>query len=64
MIEYYYNSGVEFARKVYEEDFIVEVPVILNEDGSKNETEIQTKLDECYARGVINRDLYLESLNP
>lgn len=63
MIEYYENSGVLFARKIYEEDFVVEVPVIFNEDGSKNETEIQTKLDECYARGVINREKYLEYLN-
>ena len=59
MIEYYENSGVLFARKIYEINFVVEVPVIFNDDGSKNEAEILTKLDECYRVGVISRDAYL-----
>ena len=60
MIEYYQNSGVLFARKIYETDFVVEVPVIFNDDGSKNEEEISIKLDECYRVGVISRDAYLK----
>jgi len=60
MIEYYENSGVLFARKIYEENFVVEVPVIFNNDGSKNEEEITTQLDECYRVGVISRDAYFK----
>jgi hypothetical protein len=60
MIEYYQNSGVLFARKIYETDFVVEVPVIFNDDGSKNEEEILIQLDECYRVGVISRDAYLK----
>jgi hypothetical protein len=60
MIEYYENSEVLFARKIYEENFVVEVPVIFNDDGSKNEEEIRVQLDECYRVGVISRDAYLK----
>ena len=60
MIDYYENSEVLFARKIYETNFIVEVPVIFNDDGSKNEEEILTQLDECYRVGVISRDAYLK----
>lgn len=60
MIEYYENSGVLFARKIYETNFVVEVPVIFNDDGSKNEEEISIQLDECYRVGVISRDAYFK----
>jgi hypothetical protein len=59
-MELYNNSGTLFARKIYEENFVVEVPVIFNNDGSKNEEEITIQLDECYRVGVISRDAYLK----
>jgi len=57
-MELYNNSGTLFARKIYETDFVVEVPAILNEDGSLNESQTQTDLDIAYELGCESRDLY------
>lgn len=57
-METYNNSGILFARKIYETDFVVEVPAILNENGSLNETDTETSLNNAYQVGFEAWELY------
>ena len=41
-METFNNNGQLYVRKVYDTDFIIEIPAVLNDDGSLNESQTNT----------------------
>jgi|11_taG_2_1085331.scaffolds.fasta_scaffold05797_6 hypothetical protein len=57
-METFNNNGQLYVRKVYDTDFIIEIPAVLNEDGSLNESQTTTNLDTTYEIHKVNKETY------
>ena len=57
-METFNNNGQLYVRKVYDTDFIIEIPAVLNEDGSLNESQTISDLDETYELHKTHKETY------
>ena len=57
-METFNNNGQLFVRKIYNEDFTIETPAVLNADGSLNESQTNTNLETAYEIHKVHKETY------
>ncbi|MDA8928868.1 hypothetical protein N9I79_01740 [Gammaproteobacteria bacterium] len=45
-------------RKIYDNDFAIEIPAVLNDDGSLNESQTNTNLEATYEIHKVHKETY------
>ena len=57
-METFNNNGQLYVRKIYDNDFAIEIPAVLNDDGSLNESQTNTNLEATYEIHKVNKETY------
>ena len=57
-METFNNNGQLYVRKIYDNDFAIEIPAVLNDDGSLNESQTNTNLETTYEIHKVHKETY------
>jgi hypothetical protein len=57
-METFNNNGQLYVRKIYDNDFTIEIPAVLNDDGSLNGPQTNTNLEATYEIHKVHKETY------
>ena len=57
-METFNNNGQLYVRKIYDNDFAIEIPAVLNDHGPLNESQTNTNLETTYEIPKVHKETY------